>query len=65
MAIPAKKAQKITVTIPHELKEQLYALKKELRTSMSTILQGCAEGLYRAKGEGAMEKSGRVDGAGI
>ena len=34
---PTQKAEKITVTIPYELKEQLYALKNEFRTSMSAI----------------------------
>ena len=29
--------EKITVTIPHELKEQLVSLKKEMHTSMSQI----------------------------
>ena len=33
----AHKAEKITVTIPYELKEQLYALKNEFQTSMSAI----------------------------
>ncbi|HHD72364.1 MAG TPA: CopG family transcriptional regulator [Epsilonproteobacteria bacterium] len=37
MALSAKKAEKITVTIPYELKEQLNALKDELQTSMSAI----------------------------
>lgn len=37
MILPPQKAEKITVTIPYELKEQLYALKNEFSTSMSTI----------------------------
>lgn len=37
MTLSAPKAEKITVTIPYELKEQLYALKDEFHTSMSTI----------------------------
>jgi len=37
MAISAHKAEKITVTIPYELKEQLHALKNEFQTSMSAI----------------------------
>lgn len=37
MALSAQKAEKITVTIPYELKEQLHALKNEFSTSMSTI----------------------------
>ena len=35
--ISVQKAEKITVTIPYELKEQLHALKNEFHTSMSTI----------------------------
>ena len=37
MTLSPQKAEKITVTIPYELKEQLHALKNEFRTSMSTI----------------------------
>ena len=37
MTLLAQKAEKITVTIPYELKEQLNALKNEFQTSMSTI----------------------------
>lgn len=37
MILSAQKAEKITVTIPYELKEQLYALKNEFKTSMSAI----------------------------
>ncbi|NEW60270.1 hypothetical protein GSY74_03150 [Sulfurovum sp. bin170] len=37
MTLSAQKAEKITVTIPYELKEQLYALKNEFQTTMSAI----------------------------
>lgn len=37
MTFSAQKAEKITVTIPYELKEQLQTLKNEFQTSMSAI----------------------------
>jgi post-segregation antitoxin (ccd killing protein) len=49
MAVPVKKAEKITVTIPHELKEQLYALKKELHTSMSAIYKDALKAYIEQK----------------
>jgi len=49
MAGPLKKAEKITVTIPHELKEQLYALKNELHTSMSAIYKDALKAYIEQK----------------
>jgi predicted transcriptional regulator len=37
MLISTPKAEKITVTIPSELKEKLYELKNEFQTTMSSI----------------------------
>ncbi len=37
MTLSAPKSEKMTVTIPYELKNQLMALKEELHTSMSAI----------------------------
>ncbi len=37
MSLSVHKAEKITVTIPYELKEQLNALKNEFQISMSAI----------------------------
>lgn len=42
-------AEKITVTIPFELKGQLVALKDELKTSMSTIYKEALEAYIEKK----------------
>lgn len=42
-------AEKITVTIPFELKEQLIALKNELQSSMSTIYKEALESYIERK----------------
>lgn len=42
-------AEKITVTIPFELKGQLVALKNELKTSMSTIYKEALEAYIEKK----------------
>jgi len=42
-------AEKITVTIPFELKEQLLALKNELQSSMSTIYKEALESYIERK----------------
>lgn len=41
--------EKITVTIPHELKEQLVSLKKEMRTSMSQIYKEALQAFVAEK----------------
>lgn len=41
------KAEKITVTIPHELKEQLFAIKKARQTSLSAIYKAALESYIR------------------
>lgn len=43
------KAEKITVTIPHELKEQVIALKDELKVSLSSIYKEALESYLRQK----------------
>ena len=50
MAISIHKSEKVTVTIPHELKEQLNTLKNEFQTSMSTIYKDALKA-YVAKKE--------------
>ena len=42
-------AEKITVTIPHELKERLVFVKDELKTSMSAIYKEALEGYLEKK----------------
>ena len=42
-------AEKITVTIPHELKERLVYLKDELKTSMSAIYKEALESYLEKK----------------
>ena len=43
------KAEKITVTIPYELKEQVIALKEELKTSVSSIYKEALESYMKQK----------------
>ena len=42
-----QKAEKITVTIPQDLKEQLFALKRERQTSLSAIYKQALEAYIR------------------
>jgi len=49
MAIVANKAEKITVTIPYELKNQLYDLKNELHTTMSAIYKEALQDYLKRK----------------
>ncbi len=42
-------AEKITVTIPHELKERLVGVKDELKTSMSAIYKEALESYLEKK----------------
>ena len=49
MALSAHKAEKITVTIPYELKEQLNALKNEFQTSMSAIYKDALKAYVEQK----------------
>lgn len=59
MTLSVPKAEKITVTIPYELKEQLNALKDEFHTSMSAIykeaLKAYVEQKEREKWRNAVE----------
>ena len=49
MALTMKKAEKITVTIPFELKEQLHGLKNELHTTMSAIYKDALKAYVEQK----------------
>ncbi len=49
MALSIQKAEKITVTIPYELKEQLHSLKNELHTSMSAIYKDALKSYIEQK----------------
>lgn len=49
MTLSTQKAEKITVTIPYELKEQLHALKNEFSTSMSTIYKDALKAYVKQK----------------
>jgi predicted transcriptional regulator len=49
MTISTQKAEKITVTIPYELKEQLYALKDEFKTTMSAIYKEALKAYVKKK----------------
>jgi predicted DNA-binding protein len=49
MTFSAPKAEKITVTIPYELKEQLYALKNEFNTTMSAIYKEALKAYVQQK----------------
>ena len=42
-------AEKITVTIPHDLKEKLVNIKDELKTSMSAIYKEALEAYLEKK----------------
>ncbi len=43
------KAEKVTVTIPHELKEQLLSLKTQLNVSISSIYKEALEAYLESK----------------
>jgi len=49
MALAMHKAEKITVTIPYELKEQLHGLKNELHTTMSAIYKDALKAYVEQK----------------
>ncbi len=49
MALTMQKAEKITVTIPYELKEQLHGLKNELHTTMSAIYKDALKAYVEQK----------------
>ena len=49
MALTMQKAEKITVTIPYELKEQLNGLKNELHTTMSAIYKDALKAYVEQK----------------
>ena len=49
MALTMHKAEKITVTIPYELKEQLHGLKNELHTTMSAIYKDALKAYVEQK----------------
>ncbi len=51
------KAEKITVTIPYELKEQLYALKNEFGTTMSAIYKEALRAYVKKKEEERWKKA--------
>lgn len=53
-------AEKITVTIPFELKEQLLAMKDELKTSMSTIYKEALEAYLEKKEIEKWERGARL-----
>jgi len=57
MTIATQKAEKITVTIPYELKEQLYALKNEFRTTMSAIYKEALKAYVKKKEEERWRKA--------
>ena len=49
-------AEKITVTIPHDLKEKLVNIKDELKTSMSAIYKEALEAYLEKKELKKVEK---------
>jgi len=54
------KTQKITVTIPNELKTQLVELKNELKTSMSSIYKEALEAYIEKKEIERWEKGAQL-----
>jgi len=60
MALKNTKTQKITVTIPNELKNQLVELKNELKTSMSSIYKEALEAYIEKKEVERWEKGARL-----
>ncbi|MDQ7085297.1 MAG: hypothetical protein Q9M36_10385 [Sulfurovum sp.] len=57
MTLSAQKAEKITVTIPYELKEQLNALKNEFQTSMSSIYKEALKAYVEQKEKEKWQKA--------
>ena len=53
-------ASKITVTIPHELKERLVCVKDELKTSMSAIYKEALESYLEKKELEKWEKAAEI-----
>ncbi|MEA1918208.1 MAG: hypothetical protein U9N52_00065 [Campylobacterota bacterium] len=53
-------AEKITVTIPHELKERLVCVKDELKTSMSAIYKEALENYLEKKELEKWERGARL-----
>ncbi len=49
MTLASQKAEKITVTIPYELKEQLNRLKNEFQTTMSAIYKDALKAYVEQK----------------
>jgi len=49
MQVVLPKAEKITVTIPYELKEQLQSLKNEFQTTMSAIYKEALKAYVKQK----------------
>ncbi|OHE11037.1 MAG: hypothetical protein A2525_02725 [Sulfurimonas sp. RIFOXYD12_FULL_36_11] len=43
------KAEKITITVPHELKEQVLALKEELHASISSLYKDAMQSYIKQK----------------
>ncbi len=57
MTLASQKAEKITVTIPYELKEQLNRLKNEFQTSMSAIYKEALKAYVKQKEEERWKKA--------
>jgi len=57
MTLASQKAEKITVTIPYELKEQLNALKNEFQTSMSAIYKEALKAYVKQKEQERWKKA--------
>jgi len=57
MILASQKAEKITVTIPYELKEKLYALKNEFQTSMSAIYKEALKAYVKQKEQERWKKA--------
>lgn len=60
MVISKQKSEKITVTIPFELKEQLLVLKNELHTSISAIYKEALESYMKQKEIEKWEKGAKM-----
>jgi len=60
MALSIQKAEKITVTIPYELKEQLHDLKNELHTTMSAIYKDALQSYIEQKERDKWKKAAEL-----
>ncbi len=60
MVSSKQKSEKITVTIPHELKEQLVLLKDELHTSISAIYKEALENYMKQNEIEKWEKGAKL-----